>query len=176
MVPTLLPEERDRVILCTAPSKTFNLAGLQLANTFISHPGLRKAFKDEISKSGYDQPSAPGIVACRAAYEHGAAWLDALNAYLWENMLFIDRTLKTRMPKVKLIPPQATYLAWLDCRDLKLSNDELDRVLLNQAKLWFSRGDTFGASGSGFVRINVACPRALLETAMEGFVSVIARG
>jgi len=173
ILPALFPEAKDRVILCTAPSKTFNLAGLQLANTFIANPNLRQAFRREMSTSGYSQANSIGIVACRAAYEGGADWLDALNRYIWQNMTFIDDFLKAELPAVQLIRPQATFLAWLDCRALGLSPDSLDKKLVNEAKLWLSRGDSFGASGSGFVRINVGCPRAILAdcmTRMKNFV------
>ena len=162
-LPALCPDEQARIILCTAPSKTFNLAGLQLANVFISDAALRKTFRREVAKSGFSQACSLAIVACRAAYAGGDDWLNALNRYLWGNMQFLDSFLKENMPQVKLIPPEATYLAWLDCRQLKLSPDELDAKLLNDAKLWLSRGDSFGLGGSGFTRINVGCPRATLE-------------
>jgi len=171
VLPTVAPDHQDRMILFTAPSKTFNLAGLQLANVFISDSTLRQVFRRELSKGGYSQGNSLGIVACQAAYEGGAQWLDALNRYLWNNMIFVDQFLKANLPAVRLIPPQATYLAWLDCRDLRLSPDELDHNLVNKAGLWLSRGDSFGESGSGFTRINVACPHTALETCMERLVT-----
>ncbi|MCL1882450.1 MAG: pyridoxal phosphate-dependent aminotransferase [Defluviitaleaceae bacterium] len=167
VLPALFPEKQDRIILCTAPSKTFNLAGLQLANIFISEPKLRRAFRDETSRSGFSQANSLGIVACRAAYESGADWLDALNKYLFANMNFIDEFLKKNIPTIRLIPPQATYLAWLDFRKLNISPEELERILVKKANLWLSRGDIFGAAGRGFIRINVACPRSTLDTCMN---------
>jgi len=170
-LPAHFPEEQSRIILLTAPSKTFNLAGLQISNVFISDPELRRTFRREISKTGYSQVNQMGITACRAAYLGGADWLDALLVYIKENMMFIAQFLKDHLPSVRLIPPQGTYLAWLDCRELGLSPDTLEHRLVHDAKLWLSRGDTFGPSGAGFIRVNTACPRATLETCMERFVA-----
>lgn len=164
-------EEASRIILCTAPSKTFNLAGLQLSNVFISDAKLREVFTSEVLKSGFSQAGSLAIVACRAAYEHGSDWLDALNEYLYTNMLYLDEYLKMNLPTVKLVPPQATYLAWLDCRALPFSPNEIDRKLTHEAKLWLSRGETFGIGGEGFTRINVGCPRSTLAECMKRFVS-----
>ena len=166
VLPALFPEYQERIILCTAPSKTFNLAGLQLANVFIYDQALRSAYRREMARGGYSQANGLGIVACQAAYEGGAAWLEALNKHLWGNMIFVDSFLKENLPDVKLISPQATYLAWLDCRSMGLTPSQLDDKLVNKAGVWLSRGDTFGASGSGFVRVNVACTRDALEVCM----------
>lgn len=175
VLPTLCPNESERIILCTAPSKTFNLAGLQLANVFISNPKLRKIFTSEVLKSGFSQAGSLAIVACRAAYEHGAQWLDELNKYLWANMMYMNSFLKANLPSVRLIPPQATYLAWLDCRVIRLSPAELDSKIV-QAGLWLSRGDSFGTGGEGFTRINVGCPRATLEACMKRFNGIFQHG
>ncbi|MCL2201752.1 MAG: aminotransferase class I/II-fold pyridoxal phosphate-dependent enzyme, partial [Oscillospiraceae bacterium] len=172
-LPALLPEDQAKMILLTAPSKTFNLAGLQISNVFISDPTLRRAFRREVSKNGYSQANRLGIAACQAAYSGGADWLEALLSYLKDNMILIDRFLKEHLPAVRLIPPQGTYLAWLDCQKLGLSSDELDHKLVHEAGLWLSRGDTFGPSGAGFTRINAACPRPVLETCMKRFVSAL---
>ena len=168
-LPALLPEEKSKIILLTAPSKSFNLAGLQISNVFISDFTLRREFRRTNTKNGYSQANQLGIAACRAAYLGGADWLDALVTYIGGNMAFLDRFLKDNLPKVRLTPPQGTYLAWLDCRDIGLTPDELDHELVHTAGLWLSRGDTFGSSGAGFTRINTACPRTVLETCMKRF-------
>ncbi|MCL2199866.1 MAG: pyridoxal phosphate-dependent aminotransferase [Defluviitaleaceae bacterium] len=167
-LPVICPEESARIIFCTAPSKTFNLAGLQLSNVFISDEGRRKLFVKEVLRSGFSQAGGLAIVACRAAYAYGAEWLEELNGYLWDNMMYMDNFLKKNMPAVKLIPPQATYLAWLDCRALGLSPAEMDERL-TKAGLWLSRGDSFGTGGAGFTRVNVGCPRSTLEECMGRF-------
>ncbi|MDR0273364.1 MAG: pyridoxal phosphate-dependent aminotransferase [Clostridiales bacterium] len=171
VLPALCPHEN--ILLFTAPSKTFNLAGLQLSNVFISNSKLRETFNRHAAKNAHEIPSALGVVACRAAYTHGSEWLAALNDYLWSNYMYLDAFLKTNMPVIRLVPPQATYLAWLDCRALGLSSKQLDRKLTLEAKLWLSPGSIYGASGDGFMRINIACPRTTLETCMERWRKII---
>ena len=173
VLPALVPEQAGRMILATAPSKTFNLPGLQNSNIFIADPELRRTFRREVYGSGYTQPSAMGVVACRAAYSEGGPWLEALNTYLLANMIQIDTFLKTKLPQIRMIPPEGTYLAWLDCRALGLSPDELEHKLLHEAKLWLSRGDIFGSAGAGFLRINAACPRTTLDDCLNRMAQIL---
>jgi cystathionine beta-lyase len=160
------PDFQDFTITCTAPSKTFNLASLQVSNIFIPNPALRRAFIREVDKSGYSQPNVMGITACKAAYSGGQAWLEELLAYLTENLNYLRSFLKTTLPQVKLVEPEGTYLAWLDFRALRLSDKELENLIIHKAKLWLDGGTMFGSGGSGFQRINIACPRATLEKAL----------
>jgi len=160
----LSPKFSDITITATAPSKTFNLAGLQHANIFIPNKELRRKFKQEYRASGMSQPGLAGLVTCKAAYDHGDEWLDALLIYLADNMRLINSFLHERLEKIKLIEPQGTYLAWLDCSALGLS--DLDDVILNKAKLWFNDGERFGVGGKGFTRINAACQRDVLKEAL----------
>ncbi|HWQ99082.1 MAG TPA: MalY/PatB family protein [Clostridia bacterium] len=153
-------------VTCTAPSKTFNLAGLQIANIFITNDRLRKKFRVEVNASGYSQPNAMGLIASRAAYTHGAAWLDELLVYLRGNLDFLRDFLARELPRIRLIEPEGTYLAWLDCRGLRLSDAALNRWITNEARLWLDAGTMFGPGGEGFQRINYACPRATLEQAL----------
>ena len=127
---------------------------------------MRRKFNMEYAACGLSQPSIMGLVSCRAAYEHGAEWLDELLVYLAENMALISSFLQQRIPKIKLIEPEATYLAWLDCSALDLSQRELDETITHKAKLWINDGTRFGMGGEGFQRINVACPREVLEEAL----------
>ena len=161
------PELADITVTCTAPTKTFNLAGLQISNILISNPELRRRFRLEISKTGYSQPNIMGLVACRAAYEHGARWLDELLVYLGSNLEFVRSFLARELPRVRLVEPEGTYLVWLDFRALWLTDRELNDLIVNKAKLWLDAGTMFGAGGTGFQRVNIACPRSLLERAMR---------
>ena len=161
------PELAEITVTCTAPTKTFNLAGLQISNILISDPALRSRFRQEIRKTGYSQPNIMGLVACRAAYEHGAGWLDELMAYLGSNLDFVRDFLAREIPQVRLVEPEGTYLVWLDFRALGLTDRELDDLIVNKAKLWLDAGTMFGASGTGFQRINIACPRSILERALR---------
>ena len=157
----------DFTITCTAPSKTFNLAGLQLSNIIISNEDIRKKFKNEVSATGYDEPGLFGLRACEAAYAHGEEWLEALLKYLKANLDFMEDYIRSEIPQIRMIRPQGTYLVWLDLKDLGLKPAELESLIVDKAGLWLDRGLMFGASGEGFERINVACPRATLTEALD---------
>ncbi len=161
------PEFSDITVTCTAPSKTFNLAGLQISNIFISNANMRKQFKQEIDKTGYSQPNVMGLAACRAAYKYGAPWLEELKAYLASNLSLVRDFLAQELPHIRLVEPEGTYLIWLDCRALGLSDSELDGQIVHKAGLWLDGGTMFGAGGEGFQRINIACPASVLENALE---------
>lgn len=163
---SLKSEFKDISIVCTSPSKTFNLAGLQISNIFIPNKINRSKFKKQINASGYSQLNSLGLVACQAAYEHGEEWLKQLKIYLAENLNFTREYLSENLPEINLIEPQATYLIWLDMRKLG-SADEVNNKIINEAKLWLDRGEMFGNSGAGFQRINLACPRATLKEALN---------
>ena len=164
---SLKPEYQDRTITCTSPSKTFNLAGLQVSNIFISDPEIRRKFKDEVKKTGYSQLNCIGLAACQAAYECGRPWLEELKQYLTSNLSYLRDYLKRHIPQVRLVEPQGTYLLWLDFSGLQLNEDQLEDLVVNHAKLWLDRGVLFGEEGKGFERINIACPRATLKKAMK---------
>ena len=158
---------RDISIICTAPSKTFNLAGLQVSNILIPNAELRRAFERKMLAVGYSQVNMLGLHACQAAYEGGREWLEQLKEYLKGNLDFVRSYLKENLPQIKLIEPEGTYLVWLDCRELGLSEKELEQFIAQKAKLWLDDGVIFGKAGEGFERVNIACPRATLEEALE---------
>ena len=154
-------------VTCTAPSKTFNLAGLQVSNIFIIDKTLRQLFLAEISASGYSQPNALGLFASQAAYTHGASWLNQVKAYLEENLQKTKVFLQRELPKIKLIEPEGTYLLWLDFREYHLSDKKLTSIMNDKANLWLDDGYVFGPEGTGFQRINIACPWATLAQGLE---------
>ena len=156
----------DRVIICTAASKAFNLAGLKSSNLIIGNDSLRAEFNQEMRSCGIYGSDLFGLVATEAAYTQGAAWLDAAREYIKANFEHLDAYLKARVPRLKLVVPEATYLAWIDCRELGLDSGELAALFFDKARIYLDEGDVFGSAGEGFVRINVACPRALLERAL----------
>lgn len=164
---SLKPEFEDQTIVCTAPSKSFNIAGLQVSNIFIKNNKYRQAFKREMNRGGYCELNTLGIVACQAAYEHGAEWMDQLKEYLAQNLSYVRNFLETKLPKIRLVEPEGTYLIWLDFRELGLSDEEIDDCIINKAKLWFDTGSMFGKDGAGYQRINIACPRSTLVECME---------
>ncbi|MGC4018859.1 MAG: MalY/PatB family protein [Muricomes sp.] len=163
---SLSPEFADITVTCTAPSKTFNLAGLQISNIFISNPKLRKKFQDVIAAEGYSQVNTMGMAACQAAYEGGWEWLSQLKEYLLENLNFAREFLKEHLPEITLIEPEGTYLIWLDFSKLNLPEEELEDLIANKARLWLDGGAIFGEVGQGFQRINIACPRKTLQQAL----------
>ncbi|NLT98414.1 MAG: pyridoxal phosphate-dependent aminotransferase [Christensenellaceae bacterium] len=168
------PEFADITVTCTAPTKTFNLAGLQISNIFVSNQRMRKRIKQEISRTGYSQLNVMGMVACKAAYAQGEEWLEELKAYLQGNLDFVRSFVSERMPEIRLVEPEGTYLIWLDCRALGLNDKALDDLVIQRAKLWLDGGHMFGQGGSGFQRLNIACPRSLLEQAMERLAAAVA--
>ena len=159
-----------RTITCTSPSKSFNLAGLQVANILITDAHLREAFRRELATTGYSQPNVLGLTACRAAYEGGDAWLDALREHIAAARAHVEARLE-RIEGIEAAPCEGTYLLWLDCSGFLeatgLEPDELDDVMLHEAGLWLDDGRIFGAGGEGFTRINVACPRVTLDAALD---------
>lgn len=163
----LKKEYEEITITCTAPSKTFNIAGLQTSNVFIPNPQLRGKFEKQISAAGYSQLNAAGLAACEAAYRYGEEWYRAVCAYIKENISFTKKFLKEHMPQIKMLEPEGTYLVWMDFRALGLTGQKLEELIIHKAGLWLDSGAIFGASGEGFQRINVACPRITLKTALE---------
>lgn len=164
--PTVKPEYEAHCAVCTSPSKTFNLAGLHNANIYIANDEIRARYCAELDRQGYSQSNIMGIVACQAAYRYGGKWLDELLRYLSENIAFVRQLLHDRLPQVSLIEPQGTYLLWLDFRRLGLSDRQLKELIEKQANVWLDGGYIFGKGGSGFQRINAACPRSVLKEAL----------
>jgi len=162
----------DITLTCTSPSKTFNLAGIQLSNTFIPNEDLRGKFMREYRSCGLGGPGVMGIIACKTAYEGGAEWLEELLSYLGGNFSLIREFLHTELPKVRLVEPEGTYLAWLDFTKLGYSAQELDDIIRDKAKLWLNGGTMFGHGGAGFQRMNVACPRTILREGLARLEAV----
>lgn len=158
-------------IICTAPSKSFNLAGLQFSNIFIADEKLKKAFSEELDKTGYDEPSVFGIVAATAAYSEGADWFDSVKSYIWENILFAKNYIEENASQIKVLVPEGTYLLWLDFSKTGLSDSEINDRVLNKAKVWLDSGSMFGKEGEKFQRINCATPRIILEDALKRICS-----
>ena len=160
-------------VIATAPSKSFNIAGLQVSNIFIENKKLRDAFRNEIVKSGYSQLNIMGLAAARAAYESGKEWLDEVRAYIKDNLIFFRDYLKENIGELSLIEPEGTYLVWVDFRKLGLSEKQREDLIVNKAKLWIDSGAMFGVDGEGFERFNIACPRSYLKQALDSLAKAI---
>ena len=164
---SLAPELRKRLVLGTSPSKTFNLAGLQVANIIIPDKEMHRSFDRENEAAGYSQPNVLGMVACMSVYTKGEQWLDELLEYLKGNLDYVRKFAAENLPGVKLIEPEGTYLIWLDFSKVVDNHKELEDIIVNKAKLWLDPGIIFGRETNLFERINIACPRSVLEQALE---------
>ncbi|MCL1995994.1 MAG: pyridoxal phosphate-dependent aminotransferase [Defluviitaleaceae bacterium] len=160
-------------LVSTAPSKTFNISGLQVSNNFIPNIYLRHRLKDEIDKSGYHQLGIMGLAACQAAYTHGGDWHKQMLDHIRGNIEFVQNFLQTNMPHITLPPVEATYLLWLNFSALKLPQKEIDSIIKTKGKVWLHNGTTFGEQGVGFMRMNIGCPLPVVEQAMEGIKKAI---
>ncbi|MBT2689443.1 pyridoxal phosphate-dependent aminotransferase [Bacillus sp. ISL-47] len=152
----------DITVTCIAPTKTWNLAGIQASAAVISNEQLRKTFQEEQGKQGFFTLSAFGIIGMEAAYRHGEKWLDGLMDYLEENKKAAAKFIKEELPGITMIEPDGTYLLWLDCRGLDMTDEELRKQLLEKGKLALEPGPKYGPGGEGFVRMNIACPHEVL--------------
>lgn len=162
--PTISEDMAQRTILCTAPTKTFNLAGLQISNIFIKNPVLRRQFQDEVTRAGYSQAPSLGLVACQAAYAGGEVWLEELKQYLVSNLTVLR---SAELPGIRMVEPEGTYLCWLDCSGLGLGGEEIEKLVLYGANLWLDGGRMFGEASAQFQRINIACPKSTLHQAIS---------
>lgn len=154
-------------MMCTAPSKTFNLAGMATSNLFIPDPDMRRKFRSELLDVGQENMNRLGLFACRAAYEGGGEWLDQLIGYLAGNLALVRDFCKNRVPQIQLVEPEGTYLAWLDCRELGMTDDELMAFFSNEAKVWLDPGTHSGEQGSGFMRFNLGSSRSVIAQALD---------
>ncbi len=166
-------EFAKHTVTMMAPSKTFNLAGMATSSVIISDPDLRDTFNTMLERVHIGMGNIFGAVASEAAYTHGAEWRKQLLDYVQKNIDYVERFLQGNIPLVKIIKPESTYMIWLDFRELKLSDDELKNFIIHEAKLGFNDGPVFGPGGEGFQRMNVACPKALVEEAMQRLAKAI---
>lgn len=169
-----ISEEFSRhAITAVAPSKTFNLAGLQTSILIIPDEAIRKQVNETLANNFTGMANAFGVVALEAAYRHGGPWVDALMEYIEGNLQYMTEFLEEHVPSIRVIQPQGTYLVWLDCADLGLEGKELDEFMLHRAKIALDEGHIFGRQGARFQRINIACPRSILVQAMTQLESAV---
>ncbi|MFI8688754.1 MalY/PatB family protein [Rossellomorea sp. NPDC077527] len=164
---TLNDTFRDMTITCIAPSKTFNLAGLQASAMITPNPDIREKIASIHRKQGFFTLNTFGIIGMEAAYRHGEEWLEEILDYLQENVRVTKDFLEEHLPELKLVDPEGTYLLWIDCTKLELSDEDLKNRLLDKGKLALEPGTKYGPGGEGFVRMNIACPRKTLLDGLE---------
>ncbi len=164
---TISKEFEKNTIMCTAPSKTFNIAGLKTSNIIIPDENLRESFFNTISKrNSAMSPNVFGITALIAAYNEGEEWLDQVLKYIEANFSFLKEFINENLPNIDYIEPEGTYLAWLDCNKLGMNEETLSMMILKKAKVALDDGKIFGPGGEGFERINVGCPQSILKECM----------
>ncbi len=161
-------DEKYRQILAlySSPGKTFNVAGLQPANIIIPNEELRKKYQWANTQAAYSQGSLMGQLAVKVCYTKGAGWVDELVQYIYENVQYMSKFVKENFPKAKMVEPEGTYLVWVDFSGYGFSNEELEHLMLEEAKLWLDSGIIFGPETAQFERFNVACPRATVKQAL----------
>jgi cystathionine beta-lyase len=166
-VAALSPDIADITVTLNAPSKTFNVAGLGTAYAIVPNDSLRRRLQSDLRRYDLTMGNLFGIEALMTAYEGGEAWLEELLIYLQGNIDFVTDFLRERVPAIRPVAAEATYLMWLDCRGLGMDDEALEKFFVQKAKLGLNTGVSFGKEGSGFMRLNVACPRNTLEEAMK---------
>lgn len=149
-----------------APSKTFNVAGIVSSFGVVPNAQLRETFFHYLRRSEFNEAHLYAYVVAQTVYTQGEAWLKEAKEYIWQNIQFVDKYLQTHLPKIKAILPQASFLIWLDCKELGLSQEELVSFFVNEAKLALNNGIMFGDGGEGYMRINVGTQRHKLEQAL----------
>ncbi len=164
---TLSDVVKENIITCHSPSKTFNLAGLGLGYVIIQNAALRQRFHDYYAVFYAEGLNVFAYETMAAAYMESEEWYQAMLQYVYDNYLFLKAYLAKDLSFIRHTPLEATYLVWLDFRALKLSDAELRKAVIQRAKLGINDGPTFGPGGSGFQRINIACPRAILAEALH---------
>lgn len=163
---------RGRCIVCTAISKTFNLAGLQQSCIVIQNPEMYKKVADALRGAWIMGPNVLAYYAMRAAYTHGDRWVDELNAYIGENARYVAETLSERAPEIKTYIPEGGYLMWLDLRRLGKTSGELSRLLVERSRVAVGNGKNYGPEADGFMRLNIGCPRETLRVAVEALADL----
>lgn len=166
---------RDNAVTFIAPSKTFNTAGLYTSAAVIANPERRSQFAASVQTLGIAKSNVFGIVAQEAAYRHGEPWLEQLLVYLQGNRERLTQFINQEFPGIRVSKPEGTYLAWLDCRELGLSQAQLNDFFIREAKVGLNDGASFGAQGKGFMRLNFGCPRANLDEGLERLAQALHR-
>ncbi|GAB2563792.1 PatB family C-S lyase [Leucobacter ruminantium] len=161
-------------ITCTAPSKTFNLPGLQSANVFVPNPRIRAELARQLERNMFPLVNVLGMVAAEAAYTHGDAWVDGLVRYVRANHEHFATTINASIPELEVLPADSLYLAWIDCRGLGMDAEALKQFMLTEARLWLDEGQKFGPEGHGYMRINLGCPRSTVDEAIRRLQTAIA--
>ncbi|MCM3612492.1 pyridoxal phosphate-dependent aminotransferase [Planococcus sp. MERTA32b] len=169
----LAGDQAHRIFTCTAPTKTFNLAGIQASMLIVTDPKKRLRLENHAAANGTGMMNAFAPVALKAAYEEGDVWLDELLEVLSSNMDMVIEKLNDAIPAIRIAKPESTYLMWLDCREVGMEESEIMDKLLNVGKVALEPGSKYGEAGTGFLRLNVACPPSVLEDGINRIIKAL---
>lgn len=161
-------------VTCISPSKAFNIAGLQIANIVCADADCRRKIDRAINDNEVCDVNPFGVVATQAAYNEGEDWLNQLIGYIHSNYIYMCGFCREHLPEFPLTVLEGTYLVWMDCRKLAMASEELEHRLVNEAGLWLNAGTMYGTAGEGFMRWNIACPRARLAEGLKRFADFVA--
>lgn len=170
---TLDKKYQENLVLYTSPSKTFNVAGLQPANIIIKNEKLRAKYRKANAAAGYSQGNIMGMLAVKSVYTKGDEWVKELVEYITGNMQYFKEFVKENFPKAHFVEPEGTYLLWVDFSGYGFTDEELDHIMVEEARLWLDSGKIFGPATAQFERFNVACPRATVEQALKQLKAAI---
>ena len=170
---TVSEKAKQNNITLMAPSKTFNIAGIVSSFAVVENENIRKKYFDYLLARQLNEGTIFGYLAAQYAYECGSEWLEQVLEYIQKNIDFVDSFLQEHIPQIKIIKPEASFLIWLDCRDLNLSQPELESFFIHKAKLGLNSGTMFGKEGEGFMRLNVGCPLITLEKALDNLKKAV---
>lgn len=162
-------------ITCTAPSKTFNLPGLQNSNIFVPNRRIREELQRQYNRNMFPLVNVLGMVAAEAAYAHGEPWLEQMLAYVRGNHAHFADAINGATNRVRVLPADSLYLAWMDCRDLGMDADTLRKFMLTEARVWLDEGQKFGIEGHGYMRVNLGCPRSTVDEAIARITAAVGR-
>lgn len=169
------PQAEEISLTLMAPSKTFNIAGIVSSYAVIPNPVVREKYLAYLEPRELQQGTIFAFTATRAAYDECDEWLEQMLRYVQSNVDFVDEYLRTNIPEIKIIRPEASFLVWLDCRELRLSQPQLINLFTEKARLALNDGAMFGPGGEGFMRLNVGCPRSLLEKGLSQLKNALVR-
>ena len=158
---------RDISITCVAPTKTFNIAGLQTAAVIVPHKNLRHKVWRALNTDEVAEPNAFAVWAAEAAYNYGDKWLDELRGYIYNNKRIVNEYVNDNITSIKVVQSEATYLLWLDCSAITDNSSELAAYIRNRTGLYLSAGNVYGGNGNQFLRLNIACPKAVLMDGLK---------
>ncbi|KHE67136.1 MalY/PatB family protein [Halobacillus sp. BBL2006] len=172
-IASLSEETNQNTITCLSPTKTFNLAGLQVSYVLTANKKLKKPLDKQFNNQGMFMLNTLGITALEAAYKHGADWLDELRTILEFNRDYVIERFHNKTDVIKVIPNEGTYLVWLDCRKLNLTQKELKSFMQKQAKVGLNDGASFGDEGEGFMRMNIAAPHTIVKEGVDRIIQAV---